>query len=400
MSERLTIVLPLKGRPLFTLRFLWHANASRLPYRFLLADGQVRPQLTSVLVNSREVFPNLNIEYLQYPDDVSFSRFFAKMDDAINRVRTPYVMLADNDDFLAPAGIERSMDFLDNAPDYVCCGGGIAGFSVYSAQGEKNPGLVGPFNKFAFRYAAEDRSMDIGYGSVTKRLLAGAQYSWGYYAVYRSSVLGDIAREVVEIDFSDLMLYEWFCGLRTLSLGKARSDPAVIGYLRQYWTSLRSSFANDWVHHLLRSRFTLDFSTVIERLSASAAQADSADGAEIGERLRQTFDVWYRGFLRHNYGPSGILRQFLRENTPAVLLWLKRRRRYSVPYERIALLRRLVNQGASADYLAIFRRELNAIENVLAGVEFAEFIQHYISVLGAVDTAAVIAPAKIKVAAE
>ena len=30
MSARLTIVLPLRGRPLFTLRFLWHANAARL----------------------------------------------------------------------------------------------------------------------------------------------------------------------------------------------------------------------------------------------------------------------------------------------------------------------------------------------------------------------------------
>jgi glycosyltransferase domain-containing protein len=400
MSERLTIVLPLKGRSLFTLRFLWHANASRMPYHFLLADGQVRSQLTSVLANSREVFPNLNIEYLQYPDDVSFSRFFAKMHDAINRVRTPYVMLADNDDFLAPAGIERSMDFLDNAPDYVCCGGGIAGFSVYSAWGGPSPGLVGPFNKFAFRYAAEDRSQDIGAVSVAKRLVAGAQYSWGYYAVYRSGVLGAISREAVEIDFSDLMLYEWFCGLRTLTLGKARSDPAVIGYLRQYWTSLRSSFAHDWVHHLLRSRFTPDFSTVIDRLSVSAGQADNADGVEIGERLRQTFDVWYRGFLRHNYGPSGMLRQFLRENTPGLLLWLKRRRRYSVPYERRTLYRQLVNHGASADYLVMFRRELSAIENVLTGVEFAKFIQPYISVLGAADTAAVIAPAKIKVAAE
>jgi hypothetical protein len=41
MAPRLTIVMPLKGRHLFTFRFLWHANRMRLPYRFLIADGQV-----------------------------------------------------------------------------------------------------------------------------------------------------------------------------------------------------------------------------------------------------------------------------------------------------------------------------------------------------------------------
>lgn len=375
MSERLTIVLPLKGREPFTLRFLWHANACRLPYHFLIPDGRVRPVLADVLSNSRHVFPNLNIEYLRCPEDTGFTRYFAKMRDAVGRVSTPYVMLADNDDFLAPAGIARSIAFLDGASDYVSCGGGIAGFSVYSGRDDPNPGLVGPFNKFTFRYAAEDRSQDLGFSSVARRLIAGAQYSWGYYAVYRSDVLAEICREVAELDFSDLMLHEWFCGLRTLTFGKARSDPSVIGYLRQYWTTMRSSFAHDWVHHLLRSRFSSDFSAIIDRLSGAAAEIDGADPAEIAEQLRQTFDGWYRGFLQHNYGPSGMIRKMLRENTPAFLMWLKRRRRYFVPFERRSLYTQLSNNGASPEYLDEFRRELATIEDVLTGESFASFIR-------------------------
>ena len=132
MTPRLTIVLPLKGRPLFTLRFLWHANRARMPFRFLIADGEVRPPLGEILENSRELFPHLDIEYVRYPDDANWGRYFEKMRDALRRVRTPYVMLADNDDFLAPAGIERCMEFLDSRPDYACCAGGIAGFSLYA----------------------------------------------------------------------------------------------------------------------------------------------------------------------------------------------------------------------------------------------------------------------------
>lgn len=86
MTPRLTIVLPLKGRPLFTLRFLWHANRARMPFRFLIADGEVRPPLSDILENADKHFPELDIEYVRYPDDIGFSRYFAKMHDAVRRM--------------------------------------------------------------------------------------------------------------------------------------------------------------------------------------------------------------------------------------------------------------------------------------------------------------------------
>lgn len=374
MSPQLTVILPLKGRPLFTLRFLWHANACRLPYRFLVADGQVRPAVKQLMSRSSEVFPALDIEYLAYPDDDDFSRYYAKMYDALTRVQTPYVMLADNDDFLVASGIEKSLEFLDRNPDYVSCGGGIGGFSVYGDR-DGHVGVTGPLNKLTFRYETEDRSQDIGSASVLDRLVAGNQYSWGYYATYRTAVLTDIWREVTDINFSDLMLHEWFCGLRTLTFGKARSDASSIAYMRQYWTSLRSTYPKDWVHHLLRSRFTSEFAIMMSRLSMSAALADGANAADVDARLRETFDVWYRKFLRHNYGPSGLLRGFLREQMPALLLWMKQRRRYSVASERRGLFKQLASHGASREYLDVFRGELIEIEAVLASGEFSRFVQ-------------------------
>src|SRR5690242_21822815 len=94
VTPRLTVVLRLNGRPLFTLRFLWHANRARMPFRFLIADGQVRRPLSDILDNAREYFPNIDVAYVRYPDDTSLSQFYAKMHDALRRVSTPYVMLA------------------------------------------------------------------------------------------------------------------------------------------------------------------------------------------------------------------------------------------------------------------------------------------------------------------
>jgi glycosyltransferase domain-containing protein len=382
-APRLTIVMPLKGRYLFTLRFLWFANKVRLPYRFLIADGQVHQALARLLEDSRKLFPNLDIEYVRYPDDVDFRQYFTKMADALQRVTTPYAMIADNDDFLLPIGLERSLDFLDANADYVCCGGGIAGFSVYSRTDGELSGVLGSLNKVAFRYAPYDRSIDLNSSSMTERLLAGLRMSWSYYAAFRTPALQAIWREMLEMDLSDLQLHEKFCAMRTLTLGKARSDPATIAYMRQYWTTMRTAFSNDWVHHLVRSRFNTDVANIVSRIAAHAAAADKSDQNAIAENLLDRIEPWLRDFLRLSYGPSGAIRGYLRRTVPGVLTWLKRRRRYSVPFERRVMIAKLRESGASEEYLKNFRAELARIEDVVSGAEFRDFIQTFVDKLGA-----------------
>jgi glycosyltransferase domain-containing protein len=378
MTQRLTIVVPLRGRPLFTLRFLWHANAARLPYRFIVADGEVRPELSRLLEDSRTLFPHLDVDYIRYPDDTDFGRYFAKMTDALARVQTPYVMLADNDDFLARTGLEQSIDFLDANPDYVCCGGGIGGFAVYGRKFPWLGGLCGPLNRLAYRYMPYDRSLDLGSPSAAKRLGQGLRNSWSYYAVFRSSALLTIWREVVDMNLSDLQLHEKYCAMRTLTLGKARSDPGTIAYFRQYWTTLRSAFPKDWVHHLMRSRFSTDFAEILARISREAAAADGADQAVITEDLRDNIISWFGDFLRRSYGPYAALRRALRNSTPDLLEWVKTRRRYTVPLERRRVFAKLRRNGASEDYLRAFGKELAQIEDVVSGPAFADFIRPYV----------------------
>ncbi len=378
MTQRLTILVPLRGRPLFTLRFLWHANAARLPYKFMLADGEVRPELSRLLDNARALFPHIDVDYVRYPDDADFGRFFAKMTDALARVRTPYVMIADNDDFLAFAGVERSLDFLDNHPDYVCCGGGVGGLAVYAGKFPWLGGLCGPLNRLAYRYMPYDRSLDLGAPSAAERLRQGLRNSWSYYAVFRSPALLTIWREVAEMNLSDLQLHEKYCAMRTLTLGKARSDPATIAYFRQYWTTLRSAFSKDWVHHLVRSRFSSDFAEILGRISRQAAAADRVDARALAEDLRENIIAWFGDFLRRNYGPYAALRRYLRNKTPGLLDWVKTRRRYSVPFERRALFAQLRRNGAPADYLQMLREELAQIEDTVSGRAFADFIRPYV----------------------
>lgn len=381
MKPRLTIILPLKGRYLFTLRFLWYANRAKLPYAIIIADGLVHSALAKILENSHEHFPNLNIEYIRCADDVDYHSYFIKMADALQRVKTPYAMLADNDDFVACAGTDRSLDFLDANDDYVCCGGGLAGFSVYSGLSSPN-GPVGRINRYAYRYTHLDRSEDFSSPSAAKRLQQGSRNWWSYYAVYRTDALKTIWREILEIDFSDLHLHELFCAMRALTLGKIRSDGGSIAYLRQYGTSF-GYYKKGWVHHLLRSRFTQDFAGMIERVSTAAATADGVNAEPTAEMLRVICDEWLREFLKAYYGPSQSLKQVLRERTPAVVNWLKNHRRYFIARERQAIFSRLTADGAPVEYLAKFAEELQLIEDVITGSEFARFINPYLATFGA-----------------
>ena len=391
---RLTIILPLKGRYLFTLRFLWHANRARLPYRIVIADGQVRPALAKILENSREHFSNLDITYLRYPDDIDYHSYFLKMADALRCVKTPYAMLADNDDFIACEGTERSLNFLDVNKDYICCGGGLAGFSVYSGLRRPN-GPTGRFNRYAYRYTHLDHSEDISSSSSVERLRQGSRNWWSYYAVYRTEALQTIWREILDIDFSDLHLHELFCAMRALTLGNICSDGKTIAYLRQYGTSL-GYYKKGWVHHLLRSRFTQDFDAMIDRISTAAAAVDGVQAAPIAEMLRLICGDWLDEFLKIYYGPLQTVKQVMRNNTPYFVNWFKNRRRYFVARERAEIFARLANDGASVDYLTTLTDELRMMEDVVAGREFAAFIEPYIPVLDAADSSPRSAPARLE----
>jgi glycosyltransferase domain-containing protein len=384
MAPRLTIVLPLKGRPLFTMRFLFHANRERMPFRFLIADGEVRPPLCDILENAREHFPNLDIEYVRYPDDTGFSRYFAKMHDALRRVRTPYVMLADNDDFLAPAGIERMVDFLDAHPDYVCCGGSIAGFSLYAPLSAPPGKLLGPVNRLTYSYTPDSSPQEVRSADVRARVQSGFHCYWFFYSVYRPRALELVWKEIVEIDFSNFHALELYSTLRTLTLGKARQDQTVTSYLKQsdagagwHWATSEAAPSASFVYHLLRSRFSADFSAMIERISRAVAEADGSNAGDIAEQLCLSAEQFVDGIIRNHYGLTNRVRQRLRNYLRWLSGWLKTRYRPSVFLEKRAVFKRLRNNGAGAKYLAEFRSELARMEDALNGREAREFLAHH-----------------------
>lgn len=110
-NKELTVLLTLWDRVPCTFRWMAYASKVNLPFRVLIADGGSDQSVAEVLAN-RTNFPNVDYEYIRYPYDATPTHYYAKVLDALNRVETPFVVLADNDDFFVVDALLRSLEFL------------------------------------------------------------------------------------------------------------------------------------------------------------------------------------------------------------------------------------------------------------------------------------------------
>ena len=375
-SNPLTILLTLKGRHFHTLRWVWHANRIRLPFHVVIADGEVNPIIANIMKNPAN-FPDLSYEYHQY-DDMSLSHFYHKCSDAISRVTTPYTMMNDNDDFPLPTGILRTIEFLKRERCYVGATGGIAGFNIDPRGNSLPPHVLGKLRLLKHRCLPTYCFCDVSHESVIERIkFAASNASPLYYDVFRTEALRLIFDEIKELDFSDLQIHEAFIALRALTVGKAYCDETCITYLRQNGSGMPHSFGIDWAGHLLKSRYTTDFSAMVSCISEHCANADGFDRRFIAEILIESYAVFLRSQLYLLYGhftrkPS--VKTLVRKMLPAWFLDFRSRGYKSLKAHRSDFIKRLQKAGASKDYLDAFTLELRQIEETLEGEGFIDFL--------------------------
>ncbi len=113
LDKRLTLVLMTHNRPAFLRRALEFYSA--FPYTILVVD-------TSGLPSSEIVRHFPQIEYRHLPD-FNDRDYQTKLAFAAQQVKTPYMVLVDDDDFIVRDAMGQCLDFLDQNPDYGFCHG-------------------------------------------------------------------------------------------------------------------------------------------------------------------------------------------------------------------------------------------------------------------------------------
>jgi len=127
-QTKLTLLLPIKDRPQYTKRCLAYLNQAKCSFPVFIADGSLSN--TTQESYAQETFPRLNIDYQRFAPDKNFQAFMLKMKIALERIDTPYIVWACDDDFYDLDELAKGVEFLKEHPDYVSYTGKILNFSV------------------------------------------------------------------------------------------------------------------------------------------------------------------------------------------------------------------------------------------------------------------------------
>jgi glycosyltransferase domain-containing protein len=361
----LTILLPLKGRNLFTMRFLWHANEQKVPYRIVIADAEPHPSVQKAIDNN--TFSNLNIVYKVYPPDNTLQDFYAKMASAAELVKTPYVMQVDNDDFLIPSGLELCMDWLNVNKDYVACNGLVKPMGFANTLDT----VIGEGFNFAGKHYEVH---DINYAEPLKRIVNGkiGETSY-YYSVVRSDSFLHVSKTIAVISPTYLLFYEILFELSLLSLGKVKINDSFCTYIRQVRTSMSGHYKS--LEHLLESDLGTDSRKIKNYLVERCGIQDDEKGQkEIDAFIRNWLvNIKLKSFLSSSETSRkiGLIKSF----SPAFMVKI-----FKLTYRAIAKvtaskasdLDRI--DSASPEYKVIFQKEIDEIRDTLRSKELREFL--------------------------
>ena len=282
-GDYLTILLPLRDRVPFTHRWLSYAMTAPLPYRIVIADGGA--DLTVAPTVAEKKSEGLDVEYVRYAYDSNYAAYYAKLADALSRVSTPFVVMADNDDFFIPQGLARAVEFLLAHPDYVACGGQCAMFWLGNAGETAHTGAT--YGDRVQWKCSSQISTDVA-DTARERLLGrclGANDV--FYAVHRTDLLRSHFEALRDCNPRDLFLMEQLVMFLTAIAGKTRQLDTL--YIARQQDSPESSGGShqeafgDWYDRMLLPTWSEDFTRFVD---CSAAALACADGISVEEARR------------------------------------------------------------------------------------------------------------------
>ena len=271
LGDDLTILLPLKDRVRFTHRWLAYAAAS-LPYRILIADGGCDDTVAETVAATRRQ----DVEYVRYPYDRTYADYYAKLADALSRVTTPLVVMADNDDLFIADGLARAVAFLSAYPEYVACGGQCAVFWLSGGPASTEPEAVfGDRVDWKCSSQFSTDTADTAAGRLRERCLGANDV---FYAVHRTELLRRHFEAVRDCSPRDLFLMEQLVMFLTAIAGKTQQLDTL--YIARQQNSPCSSGGShqdrygDWYDRMLVPTWSEDFTRFVDCAATALSHAD------------------------------------------------------------------------------------------------------------------------------
>jgi glycosyltransferase domain-containing protein len=183
MLNQLTIIIPTYNRHSFLKRIISFYSKSEFTHEIIIADSsEVEQSLKNKKLLSEFKSKYSKIKYFHTSDFFPMERFvtfYEKIQTALTLIRSPYVTLCADDDFLIPTSLNRFAEFLNVNTDYGCAKGLIYDFYV-----SKNR---------LFKLIPAPRFRSIQSNNAIERVwLASRYYQQSVYGLFRTEVFHEI----------------------------------------------------------------------------------------------------------------------------------------------------------------------------------------------------------------
>lgn len=292
VDRRLTLILPVRGRPEYTRRWLDWARESALPFPVIVADGS---EAADAGVVARKVAVGV-AEGRAWAHRASRTGILARVADAAARVETPFAALAANDDFPLRAGLAACTAALEARPDAAACGGPAAavalpcGEPIWSANARARTPVV--------------RSPLDGASSLARIEYLLDAYDPPWYDVQRVEVMRAAFQRIERSGLRDLHLCELLHAVGVASGGPCLRTP--LPHLVRQEDAADSASAEiadrgDLLAEILAEGWGAQFEIFI------GAASDAAGGDSTRPNLRAAYIRYARAVLARTPGFGGRL---------------------------------------------------------------------------------------------
>lgn len=192
--QEVTLILMTHNRPHYLERALEYYRDMGSYSRIIVADSSSHEHY----IANKELINKAQIRFIEHEhtdgagEEADIAQHFMngaqKIYRALDRVTTPYVLLAADDDFFVIGAVERSIQFLNKHEDFVCCQGKHVKFILRNYYGKR---------RFFWRPLLHERLSEAVSSNATERLhYMLERYRDTVYAVYRTDALRIIYQEI------------------------------------------------------------------------------------------------------------------------------------------------------------------------------------------------------------
>tara|TARA_Y100000031_G_scaffold73333_1_gene81012 strand:+ start:413 stop:1561 length:1149 start_codon:yes stop_codon:yes gene_type:complete len=293
-DSELTIFMTLWKQEEFTYRWMSYVNKIHFPFKILIADGGENKKIAEHLSNSKN-YPNIRYKYFRYPYDQSYDHYYSKVVDALSQVDTPFVAMANNDDFYFVEGLRKSVEFLLTNKEYSSCGGKCVGFG-FSSSRDLTDAVYGEKIYLNFR---NDHSIE--YDSACDRIMTIFRTPVSlFYNVQRTHNLKHIYELVKKYYLKDLFLVELFLNSLTVASGKVKMEPSYLHIMRQTKTSqsaarLHKQKYGDHFDRMLLDTWSEDFNNFLNITADFLTQYDDISLDDAARVVKDGYKI-FSGF--------------------------------------------------------------------------------------------------------